>query len=118
MKSIRDTIALIFILALTNTLTFAQSNPYGETSPHDKSSNDNHNRPHRHCTEPYSNKFFNRDYAGLGNSNMYHLGNQLRSYVKYRCLTSEQIRRLTVLLQTDRDKYDFLICGNYFFYSF
>ena len=117
MKSIRDTIALIFILALTNTLTFAQSNPYGETSPHDKSSNDNHNSPHRHCTQPYSNKFFNRDYAGLGNSNMYHLGNELRSYVKYRCLTSEQIRRLTVLLQTDRDKYDFLIYALYYVYD-
>lgn len=109
MRPINNIIAALLMLVLTTTAAFAQNNPYGESHRSDKAKPiDNRNRPHRHCTQPYTNKLFNRDYAGLGNSNGYHLDNELRSYVKYRCLTSEQIRRLAGLYQTDRDKYEFL----------
>lgn len=109
MRPISNIIAAVLILVSTTISAFAQNNPYGDSHHSNKAKPiDSRNRPHRHCTEPYSNKLFNRDYAGLGNSNGYHLDNELRSYVKYRCLTSEQIRRLAVLYQTDRDKYEFL----------
>lgn len=108
MRPIRNIFSTFIILVLTTILAFAQGNPYGESYRNDKRSN-SQSRPHRHCATAYSNKFFNRDYAGLGNSNMYHIANELESYLKYKCLTSEQIRRLAVLLPTDRDKYDFLV---------
>ena len=115
MRPIRNIIAFCTLLALSMTMAFAQSNPYGDTYRNDKPSN-SRSRPHRHCTVSYSNKLFNRDYAALGNSNMYHIANELQSYIKYKCLTAEQIRRLAVLLQTDRDKYDFLVYSfNYVF---
>ena len=104
MRPIGTTI-IFFIITILSTLgATAQNNPYGDSY---KNSN-SRSRPHRHCTQPYSNKFFNRDYAGLGNSNMTHIANELESYIKYRCLTSEQVRRLAILVPTDRDKYDFL----------
>ena len=104
MRPIGNTI-IFFIITILSTLgATAQNNPYGDSY---KNSN-SRSRPHRHCTQPYSNKFFNRDYAGLGNSNMTHIANELESYIKYRCLTSEQVRRLAILVPTDRDKYDFL----------
>ena len=108
MRPIRNIITTLIVVALTATGAFAQSNPYGESYRNDKHNN-TRSRPHRHCTLAYSNKLFNRDYAGLGNSNMYHIANELQSYIKYKCLTSEQLRRLAVLLPTDRDKYDFLV---------
>jgi hypothetical protein len=109
MRPISNIIAAVLILVSTTISVFAQNNPYGDSHNSDKAKPvDNRNRPHRHCTQSYSNKLFNRDYPGLGNSNGYHLDNELRSYIKYRCLTSEQIRRLATLYQTDRDKYEFL----------
>jgi Domain of unknown function (DUF4476) len=115
MRPIRNIMTTLIIVVLSTTMAFAQGNPYGETYRNDKPSN-SRSRPHRHCTNSYSNKLFNRDYAGLGNSNMYHIANELQSYIKYKCLTAEQIRRLAVLLQTDRDKYDFLVYAfNYVF---
>ena len=118
MRLITNIIAAFSIFVLTATSTFGQSNPYGDTHHTDRARpTDNRNRPHRHCTESYSNKLFNRDFAGLANSNMYHLDNQMRSYVKYRCLTSEQIRRLAGLYQTDRDKYEFLTYALNFVYD-
>jgi hypothetical protein len=118
MTPISNITAFFLMLVLTTTTTFAQNNPYGDTQHSDKSKgNDNRNHAHRHCTNAYSNKLFNRDYAGLANSNMYHLNNELRSYIKYRCVTSEQIRRLSVLFQTDREKYDFLTYGLNYVYD-
>ncbi len=110
MTPISNITAFFLMLVLTTTTAFAQqNNPYGDSSNSDNSKgNDNRNRPHKHCTNPYANKLFNRDYAGLANGNIYHMSNELRSYIKYRCVTSEQVRRLAVLFQTDREKYDFL----------
>ena len=105
----------LFMLVLSVTIAMAQSNPYGDNYRNEKPST-SRSRPIRHCTESYSNKLFNRDFGSLGNANMYHLANELQAYVKYKCLTSEQIRRLAGLFQTDRDKYDFLVYSlNYVF---
>ncbi|MBL7816661.1 MAG: DUF4476 domain-containing protein [Saprospiraceae bacterium] len=116
MRPISNIITAFLMLIFAVSTALAQGNPYGD-SHHKSTDNNNRNRPHRHCTSAYANKLFNRDYASLGNSNMYHLDNELRSYIKYRCLTSEQIRRLAVLFQTDREKYDFLVYGLNYVYD-
>jgi hypothetical protein len=108
MRPISHIFTALLMVVLTTTMTLAQNNPYGDNYRNEKPST-GRSRPIRHCTESYSNKFFNRDFGALGNSNMYHLANELQSYVKYKCCTSEQIRRLAGLFQTDRDKYDFLV---------
>lgn len=115
MRPISKITTAFFMLVLSVTFTVAQSNPYGDNYRNEKPST-SRSRPIRNCTEPYSNKLFNRDFGSLGNSKMYHLANELQSFTKYRCLTSEQIRRLAGLFQTDRDKYDYLVYSlNYAF---
>jgi Domain of unknown function (DUF4476) len=75
----------------------------------DFNSSRNARRQARRCTEPFATRSFNRDYAGLSATNYYHLEKELKDYVKFRCLTSEQVRRLAINFPTDREKYDFLI---------
>jgi hypothetical protein len=102
-------LAVVFsFVALVGT---AQNNPYGDYYRNDGNGGGRTPRYQRRCTEPYPTKSFNRDYPSLSNSSLFHLDKELRSYVKYRCLSSEQIRRLAVLYQTDREKYDFLTYG-------
>jgi Domain of unknown function (DUF4476) len=109
MRPINRITAFFLMVALTTTAIFAQNNPYGDTNHNDKAQgHNNRKRQHKHCTEAYSNKLFNRDYAGLANSNAFHLDKELRSYIKFRCVTSEQVRRLALLYPTDREKYEFL----------
>ncbi len=116
MKPLSHIITAFAMVVLTATIAFSQSNPYGDNYRNEKPST-SRSRPIRHCTESYSNKLFNRDFGSLGNSNMYHLANELQSYIKYKCCTSEQIRRLAGLFQTDRDKYDFLVYGLNYVYD-
>jgi Domain of unknown function (DUF4476) len=75
----------------------------------DFNSSRNARRQARRCTESFATRSFNRDYAGLSATNYYHLEKELKDYVKFRCLTSEQVRRLAINFPTDREKYDFLI---------
>ncbi len=60
------------------------------------------------CNEPYNNRLFNRDYASLANTSFRFLDEEIHRYIAYKCLSTEQIRRLTMLYQSDRDKYNFL----------
>jgi hypothetical protein len=100
---------IAFFLTIIAVDAMAQSNPYGDYYRDDQ--NGRTQRYQRRCTEPYAVRLFNRDYPSLANSSLFHLDKELRNYVKYRCLSSEQIRRLAVLYQTDREKYDFLVYG-------
>ena len=100
---------------MTLVTAFSQSNPYGEYAGSDNNRNGSR-RFARRCTEPFPARAFNRDYVGMSNTNFYHIDKELREYTKSRCLTSEQIRRLTLLLPTDREKYDYLTFSlNYVF---
>ncbi len=60
------------------------------------------------CNEPYNNRLFNRDYAALANTSYRFLDEEIHRYIYYKCLSTEQIRRLAMLYQSDRDKYNFL----------
>lgn len=60
------------------------------------------------CNEPYNNRLFNRDYASLANTSFRFLDEEIHHYIAYKCLSTEQIRRLAMLYQSDRDKYNFL----------
>lgn len=60
------------------------------------------------CNEPYNNRLFNRDYAALANTSFRFLDEEIHRYCGYKCLSTEQIRRLAMLYQSDRDKYNFL----------
>ncbi len=102
MKQLRLFFALFFIIALD--LTIAQGQSFD-----DFNSSRNARRQARRCTESFATRSFNRDYAGLSATHYYHLEKELKDYVKYRCLTSEQVRRLAIVFPTDREKYDFLI---------
>jgi Domain of unknown function (DUF4476) len=114
MSQLRALFVSFSVLILTAASAFGQSNPYGGT--YRGSNGDNHRRIHRHCSEPYGQKAFARDYPSLANANIYHLDRELREFTKYRCLSSEQIRRLAVLYPTDRDKYEYLAFSlNYVF---
>ena len=108
MTSIKSILTILFaVCAFT---IFAQNNPYGDNYRDDNNRNGSR-RFARRCTEPFPARSFNRDYAGLSNANYFHLDKELRDYSKSRCLTSEQIRRLAILLPTDREKYDYLTYG-------
>jgi hypothetical protein len=106
MSQLRALFTLLSVIILTAFTASAQSNPYGDS--YGNSHNDGRRRIHRHCSEPYAQKSFARDYPSLANANIYHLDRELREFTKYRCLSSEQIRRLAVLYPTDRDKYEYL----------
>jgi hypothetical protein len=108
MKPARALFLTVSVLVLTAFAAIAQSNPYGSTYRDNNNRSDNRRRPHRHCTEPYAAKSFARDYPSLANANIYHLDREIREFTKYKCLSSEQIRRLAVLYPTDRDKYEYL----------
>jgi hypothetical protein len=95
---------VIFISLIVIDLSMAQSQSFD-----DFNSSRNARRQARSCTESFSPRSFNRDYAGLSATNYYHLEKELKDYVKFRCLTSEQVRRLAINFPTDREKYDFLI---------
>jgi Domain of unknown function (DUF4476) len=112
MASTRSFVHILFATVFTvlSFISTAQNNPYGDHYRNDNNSGYT-NRYKRRCTEAYSTKLFNRDYPTLANSSLFHLDKELRNYVKFRCLSSEQIRRLAVLYQTDREKYDFLAFG-------
>ena len=115
MSQLRILFTAFSVMILTTITAIAQSNPYGGTYRDNNS--DNHRRPHRHCSQPYAAKSFARDYPSLGNANIYHLDREIREYTKYRCLSSEQIRRLAVLYPTDRDKYEYLAYALNFVYD-
>jgi hypothetical protein len=108
MKSIKSILTIFF--AVCALAISAQNNPYGDNYRDDSNRNGSR-RFARRCTESFPARSFNRDYAGLSNANYFHLDKELRDYTKSRCLTSEQIRRLALLLPTDREKYDYLTYG-------
>lgn len=107
MKNIRVTFSLLFLFS-TVVFAFAQNN----NNRRDYDGNNNKNtigrRFNRQCTEPFSMRSFNRDYAGLSSVSYYHLNKELRDYSRLHCLSSEQVRRLALLYPTDREKYDYL----------
>jgi Domain of unknown function (DUF4476) len=110
MSQLRALFTTLSVIILTAFTASAQSNPYGDNH------SEGRRRIHRHCSEAYPQKSFARDYPSLANANVYHLDRELREFTKYRCLSSEQIRRLAVLYPTDRDKYEYLAYGlNYVF---
>jgi Domain of unknown function (DUF4476) len=103
MKQLRLFFALFLCLFV---IDFSQAQ---NQSFDDFNSSRNARRQARRCTEPFATRSFNRDYAGLSATHYYHIEKELKDYVKFRCLTSEQIRRLAINFPTDREKYDFLI---------
>jgi Domain of unknown function (DUF4476) len=114
MSLLRALSITFMVMVLTTFTAIAQSNPYGDS--YGNNHNDSRHRIHRHCAEPYAQKAFARDYPSLANANIYHLDQEIREFTKYRCLSSEQIRRLAVLYPTDRDKYEYLAYAlNYVF---
>ena len=114
MSQLRALSITFMVMILTAFTAIAQSNPYGDT--YGNNHNERNHRQHRHCAEPYAQKSFARDYPSLANANIYHLDREVREFTKYKCLSSEQIRRLAVLYPTDRDKYEYLAYAlNYVF---
>ncbi|MDZ7881154.1 MAG: DUF4476 domain-containing protein [Saprospiraceae bacterium] len=108
MRPARAFFVTMTVVVLTAFAAIAQSNPYGGNYRDNNNQNNSRRRPHRHCSEPYAQKAFARDYPSLANANIYHLDRSIREFTKYKCLSSEQIRRLAVLYPTDRDKYEYL----------
>jgi Domain of unknown function (DUF4476) len=116
MRPVRALFLTVSVIVLTAFAAIAQSNPYGGSYRDNNNENSSRRRPHRHCAEPYAQKSFARDYPSLANANIYHLDREIREFTKYKCLSSEQIRRLAVLYPTDRDKYEYLAYAlNYVF---
>ena len=114
MSQLRVFFVSFSVILLTAISAFGQSNPYD--GAYRGTNANNQRRLHRHCTQPYGQKAFARDYPSLANANIYHLDRELREFTKYRCLSAEQIRRLAVLYPTDRDKYEYLVYSlNYVF---
>jgi hypothetical protein len=108
-----NTLKVGLIILFSMILNVLDAQNYGQGNRYDR---DRFRRTSRSCSEPHAQKIFNRDYSGIANSNLYHLDNSVRQYTKFRCLTSEQIRRLTLLYPTDREKYDYLVWAfNYTF---
>jgi hypothetical protein len=106
MSSLRALFITFAVIILTAITAIAQSNPYGDS--YGNNANGSRRRIHRHCSEAYAQKAFARDYPSLANANVYHLDREIREFTKFRCLSSEQIRRLAILYPTDRDKYEYL----------
>jgi Domain of unknown function (DUF4476) len=114
MSSLRAFFITSAVIILTAITAIAQSNPYGDS--YGNNPNGSRRRIHRHCSQAYAQKAFARDYPSLANANIYHLDREIREFTKFRCLSSEQIRRLAVLYPTDRDKYEYLAYAlNYVF---
>jgi Domain of unknown function (DUF4476) len=114
MSQLRALFITFTVIILTAFTAIAQSNPYGGSFGNSR--NERSGRQHRHCAQSYAQKSFARDYPSLANANIYHLDREIREFTKYRCLSSEQIRRLAVLYPTDRDKYEYLAYSlNYVF---
>jgi hypothetical protein len=115
MSQLRALLVSLTVIFLTTSMAVAQSNPYGGSN-RDNSTSNNRRRLDRHCTTPYAQKSFARDYPSLANASIYHLDREIREFTKHRCLSAEQIRRLAVLYPTDRDKYEYLAYAlNYVF---
>lgn len=89
-------------------VSFAQNRPPLPERDLDRDPYAERFRNRRQCSEPYPMRSFNRDYASLSSTSTFFINREFRSYVRQRCLTSEQVRRLAILIPTDREKYDFL----------
>ena len=67
-----------------------------------------HNR-YSNCSEPFAEVRFNRDYPGLSNTSLRYRDYEIRSYIRYKCLTSDQIAHLALLYATDGERERFLL---------
>lgn len=109
MKKFKSIILIVFaLISVLDTIAQSGRNPYGDNYNYDNNNRNSGRRFNRRCNEPFPMRSFNRDYAGVSSSNLYHLDKTVKEYTRLRCLTSEQIRRLALLYPTDRDKYDYL----------
>jgi Domain of unknown function (DUF4476) len=106
MKSIKSILTALFAILILAT-SFAQKTSFGDNYRDDNNRNGSRRFVRRNM-EPWSMQAFNRDYVGLSNSSYAFIDKELRSYTKSHNLTSEQIRRLALLLPTDHEKYDYL----------
>ena len=98
---------IIFILTLQTVLLAYISNAQPGYYPN-RPSIGRHNR-YSNCTEPFAEVRFNRDYPGLANTSLHYRDYEIRSYIRYKCLTSDQIRRLAQLYSTDGERERFLL---------
>jgi hypothetical protein len=106
MKSIKSILFALFAI-LTLVTSFAQKTSFGDNYRDDNNRNGSRRFVRRNM-EPWPMQAFNRDYVGLSNSNYAFIDKELRNYTRSHNLTSEQIRRLALLLPTDHEKYDYL----------
>ena len=106
MKSIKLILTTLFAV-LTLATSFAQNTTFGDNYRDDNNRNGSRRFVRRNM-EPWTMQAFNRDYVGLSNTSYAFIDKELRNYTKSHNLTSEQIRRLALLLPTDHEKYDYL----------
>ena len=101
---------LIFIITFQSFfgVLFLNAQPPGGGYYPNRPSISEHNR-YSNCPEPFSEVHFNRDYPGLANTSLRYRDYEIRSYIRYKCLSSDQIRRLASLYATDRERERFLI---------
>ena len=100
-----------FVALLISVFTYAQQGYHHTESRGDNNGRNNSRRFNRQCTEPFSMRSFNRDYAGISSTNYYHIDKEIKDYTRLHCLTSDQMRRLALLYPTDREKYEYLTYG-------
>ena len=98
---------IIFILAVQSVLFTFILNAQPGYNPN-RPSIGRHNR-YSNCTQPFAEVRFNRDYPGLANTSLRYRDYEIRSYIRYKCLTSDQIRRLAQLYSTDGERERFLL---------
>lgn len=70
--------------------------------------NAHHDRTNRQCREAFSERLFSRDFVGLVNVSPAFQMQEIKNYTRYKCLTTEQIKRLASILRSDRDKFEYL----------
>jgi Domain of unknown function (DUF4476) len=105
MKSIKSILTILF--ALFALAISAQNSAFGDNYRDDNNRNGSR-RFARRNVEPFPMSSFNRDFVGLSNSHYAFIDKELRNYTRSHNLSSEQIRRLALLLPTDHEKYDYL----------
>ncbi len=98
---------IIFILVVQSVLFTFILNAQPGYNPN-RPSIGRHNR-YSNCTQPFAEVRFNRDYPGLANTSLRYRDYEIRSYIRYKCLTSDQIRRLAQLYSTDGERERFLL---------
>ena len=98
---------IIFILTVQSVLFTFILNAQPGYNPN-RPSIGRHNR-YSNCTEPFADMRFNRDYPGLANMSLRYRDYEIRSYIRYKCLTSDQIGRLALLYATDGERERFLL---------